>query len=246
MTGRSVWRSGTAAMLALAAIAGHAPAAAQPLAGEFSPPTTSLLLSRTLVRALPDGKTITTRRDYEVRITRDGDGFRVDGALVNVAVDAPPSLMVLAELERRRPDTGMFPIRLDSRGIIVGSAERVPSTAVNQAVTHVSERIGASGLAAIDMLQAQAFIARLRNTAARSNWPNDVFRPAPGKRSEMRKLALPGGEAGEVTIEIESHGPGPAGQIAAMERIVTTNLAGDQRMTRERWRISRTPAELGR
>lgn len=243
VTGKAVWRSSTAAILALAALAGHMPAIGEAPTGTFTPVTSRLMLTRTLERALPDGKIIATRRDYEVRIIRDGDGFRVDGALVNVAVDAPPSLSALAEIERRRPDAGLFPIRLDAGGMIVGGGTRVPGTAVSQAVSHVSERIGASGLAAIDMLQAQAFLAQLRSGAARSSWPGDIFRPTPGKRSEVRTVALAGGATGDVTIEIEGHGAGPDGQIATVDRIVTTDLGGDRRVTRERWRISRAPAD---
>lgn len=230
---KSVWRSSTAAMLALAAVAGQSPFS------NFSPPASSLVLTRTIVRPLPDGKTITTRRDYEVRITRAGDGFRVDGALIDVAVDAPPSLLALAEIERRRPDTGLFPILLDASGMIAAPSGPQQSGSVSQAASLLTERIGSSGLPALDMLQAQAFVARLRAGTARSQWPNDVFHPAPGKRSEARKLALPGGGEGQVLIEIAGEGAGPEGQIAAVDRTVTTDLAGDRRVTRERWRISR-------
>ena len=232
------WRSGAAVALALAAMAGGAPAEAQS-AQPFSPPQSGLLLSRTLVRSLPDGKTITTRRSYEVRFTRVGAGFRVDGELLDVSVDAPPSLLALADLERRRPDNGLFPIQLDASGMIASAREPLASPAIDRAAALVSQRIGGSGLAALDMAQAQAFVARLRSGAARNQWPDDVFRPAIGKRSEARKIVLPGGDEGQVVIEIEGQGAGPGGQVAAVDRVVTTELAGDQRTTRERWQISR-------
>ncbi len=214
--------------------------------GAFNPPTSGLVLTRTLSRGLPDGKIITTRRDYEVRISRIGEGYRVDGALIDVAVDAPPSLAGLAEIERRRPDAGLFPIYLDASGSIVSKREDVPGTAVGQAVTLVSQRIGSSGLAALDMLQAQAFVAQLRSNAAHSNWPSDVFRPALGRRSEVHRLELADAADGEVTIVMEGQGPGPAGRVAAIDRIVTTDLGGDRRVTRERWQISRAPAAIDR
>jgi hypothetical protein len=91
-------------------------------------------------------------------------------------------------------------------------------------------------------LQAQAFVARLRGNTARSQWPDDVFRPALGKRTESRTLALPQGAQGQVLVEIEGQGAGPQGQVAAVDRIVTTDLGGDQRVTRERWQISRYAA----
>lgn len=239
------WRSSAAAALVLAAMSGRAPAAAQSVQA-FSPPQSGLLLSRTQSRSLPDGRTITTRRSYAVHITREGAGFRVDGELVDVAVDAPPALLALADLERRRAEHGLFPIRLDASGMIAGESEQLASPAVVQAANLVAERIGGSGLAEPDMVQAQAFVARLRSGTAHSQWPADVFHPALGKRSETRRLALPGGEDGQVVIEIEGQGLGPQGQISAEERIVTTELAGDRRVTRERWQISRYSADEGR
>jgi hypothetical protein len=224
----------------------NAPVAGQSPFSNFSPPASSLVLTRTIVRPLPDGKTITTRRDYEVRITRAGDGFRVDGALIDVAVDAPPSLLALAEIERRRPDTGLFPILLDASGMIAAPSGPQQSGLVSQAASLLTERIGSSGLPALDMLQAQAFVARLRAGTARSQWPDDVFHPAPGKRSEARKLALPGGGEGQVLIEIAGERAGPEGQIASVDRTVTTELAGDRRVTLERWRISRAIAPTPR
>ena len=235
------WRSSTAAFMALAALAGHGPAAGQPSHG-YSPPQFVLLLSRTLVRSLPDGKTITTRRSYEVRISRAGDGFRVDGKLVDVGVDVPPSLQAFAEIERRRPDNGLFPITLDGNGMIAAPGGPEQSAAVGQAANLLSERIGGTGLSALDMLQAQAFVARLRSGSARSQWPDDVFRPALGRRSESRTIALPEGREGQVLIEVEGQGAGPQGQVAAVDRIVTTDLGGDRRVTRERWQISRYTA----
>lgn len=198
------------------------------------------------MRSLPDGKTITTRRDYEARITRVGEGFRVDGKLVNVEVEVPPSLQALAEVERQRPDNGVFPILLDASGLIVTDASPVSGSSVGQAAALVSERIGGLRLSALEMLQTQAFVARIQNGAAHSQWPDDVFRPAVGKRNETRKLALPDGVEGLVLLEIEGQGAGPQGQIAAVDRIVTTDLGGDKRVTRERWQISRYTANSER
>lgn len=243
--GKWSWRISTAAIMAMMATSGAGPAAAQ-AARDFNPPQSSLLLSRTFVRALPDGKTITTQRNYEVRITRSGAGFQVDGRLVEVKVDAPPSLQGLAELERRRPDIRLFPFALDPDGMIVGNMDLVSSPSVDTAVTQVSERIGGTGLAALDMLQAQAFVARIREGGARSAWPKDVFHPAPGMRSEARSLSLPGGGEGQVLIELVGQGAGPGGQVAVLSRVVTTNLGGDKRTTQERWQISRYAANSDR
>jgi len=238
-TGRSGWLHGTAAMLVLAALAGATPLAAAP--GGFAPPRSHLLLTRTLHRPLPDGKAVVTRRSYEVQILRDGEGYRVEGRLVEAAVDAPPSLAALAEIERARPDNGMFPILLDAGGMIVGGGAVQSDGSLDRAAAIAVERIGGSGLPALDMLQAQSFVTQLRSRSARSQWPADIFHPAPGKRSESRAVPMPGGSQGQVTIEIEARGAGAGGLIAALERIVTTDLAGDHRVTREQWQLSRAP-----
>ena len=220
--------------------------AAAPRVATFSPPRSPLLLTRTLYRPLTGGKAIVTRRTYSVHIVPDGSGYRVEGRLVEAKVDAPPSLAALADIERRRPDIGMFPIFLDARGQIVGGGTVSSDGSLGRAAVIAAEAIGGSGLPAIDMLQAQAFVKHLASRSPRSQWPADVFNPAPGKRDKARTIALPGGSEGHVTIEIASQRASRTGQLALLERVVTTDLAGDTRVTREQWELSRTPDEAGR
>lgn len=246
--GRSVrneWRIGTAVLLAIAAQASPGMATTTQFSA-FSPPNAPLLLTRTLYRPLPDGQAIVTRRSYSVRIVRDGTGFRVEGELVQATIDAPPSLGALAEIERRRPDTGMFPILLDAQGQILGGGNVRSEGSLVRAAVIAAEAIGSSGLPAIDMLQAQAFVKTLSGRSPRSQWPADVFNPLPGKREEARVIALPGGEEGHVSIEIASQGANRTGQVVLLERVVTTDLAGDTRVTREQWQLSKLPSDASR
>lgn len=242
---RSVWLCGTSAMLVAGALSVPAASAPSP-PDNFAPPQAQLLLTRTLHRPLPDGKAIVTRRSYAVRILRDGAGYRVDGTLVETRVDAPPALASLAEIERRRPDNGNFPILLDANGLILGGAGLQSDGSLDRAAAVAAAAIGDSGLPAIDMLQVQAFIKQLPSRAPRSSWPADIFHPSPGKRSESRTIALPGGAEGHVTIEIEARGPARDGQLASLSRVVTTDLAGDMRVTREQWQLARGVHEPGR
>lgn len=242
---RADWRIGTAILLAIAAQASPV-VATTPQPAAFAPPHAPLLLIRTLYRPLPDGKAIVTRRSYAIRIVPDGAGYRVDGELVQATVDAPPLLGAMAELERRRPDTGMFPILLDAQGQIRGGGNLLSDGSLVRAGVIAAEAIGGSGLPAIDMLQAQAFVKTLSGRSPRSQWPADVFNPLPGKRDEARVIALPGGEEGRVSIEIASQGASRGGQVALLERVVTTDLAGDTRVTREQWQLSKLPSEASR
>lgn len=237
---RGDWRIGTAALLGIATY-GSAGLAATPQLSAFLPPQAPLLLIRTLYRPLPDGEAIVTRRSYAVRIVRDGAGYRVEGELVQTTVDAPPSLGPLAEMERRRPDIGMFPMLLDAQGQILGGGNVLSDGSLGRAAVIAAESISGSGLPAIDMLQAQSFVKQLASRTPRSQWPADVFNPLPGKRDESRVVALPGGNEGHVTITIASQGARRGGQLALLERVVTTDLAGDTRVTREQWQLSQLP-----
>jgi hypothetical protein len=220
-------------------LANPASANAEAPARVFAPPLSPLLLTRSLHRPLPDGKELVIRRSYTVRISRETGGFRVDGALVDVVVEAPPILQTIAEIERKRPDNGLFPIMLDAQGMIIGSSTVQPEGSLDRASRVAKGQITVSGMAAADKVQAQTFLQQLNAQPSRSQWPADVFHPSPGHRSETRAIALQDGNEGHVTIEIETRGAGKAGQLASLERIVTTDLAGNKRVTREQWQLSR-------
>lgn len=247
MTGikKSVWLGGTSAMLVMSALSIATSAAASPPTG-FVPPQTELLLIRTLQRPLADGKALIVRRSYAVRIIRDGAGYRVDGNFVDAQVEAPPALRALAEIERRRSDEGLFPILLDAQGMIIGGDSVQSDGSQDRAASVARETISGSNLPALDKRQAQSFVDQLVNRSARSQWPADIFHPAPGKRSETRLIELPGGGQGQVTIGIETSNGKSSGQIAFLDRTVTTDLDGDRRITRERWQLCRIPGNMER
>jgi hypothetical protein len=232
----------TASLTALAPLGlfSVAPLAAAAPTALFAPPSGKLLLTRTLQRSLHDGKEVVTRRTYEVQIVREGAGYRVDGKLVDVQVETPPLLMALAEIERKRPDLGMFPILLDAQGMIVAGDSVHDDGSLDRASTVVSGRIANSGLPAIEMLQAQAFVKQLRARRPRSIWPVDVFNPGRQPERETRTVPVPGGGTGQVVIEMSSRAGAVDGRISELERLVITDLEGDKRVTRETWRLSRS------
>lgn len=207
----------------------------------FSPPQNPLVLSRTVWRSLPDGKNIMVRRRYEVRIAADGDGYLVDGALLDTVVEAPPPVAVLAELERKRPDAGPFPLRLDRHGQITGtSAAPLDSAARTDA---------ARGAAMILKQATQAGALRdksmeaLNRVLASSNggvaWPVDLFNPARSSHHEVRRVPLPGGAEGEIDVSINVDRAG-AGQLPQQfERTVVTRIDGSERISREVWTIGK-------
>ncbi|MCB2079103.1 MAG: hypothetical protein R3E09_01525 [Novosphingobium sp.] len=213
--------------------------AAQP-AGLFQPPQSPMLLTRTLRRPLPDGKQVLTRRSYEVHIVPESNGFRIDGKLVDVVVEAPRKLQALADIERNRPDKGMFPMRLDANGMLLPGGDPQSGEAVKKAIALVSQELGAMKLAAFDMLQAQAFVSQFRQRQGLSQWPADLFRPVPGQHRETRTIPLPNGARGHVAVDTDATTQGPAGLLSSFTRTVTTDLEGDARVTYESWTLTET------
>ncbi len=236
----AVWLAGIAAILPIAAI-GTAQAQAPAPAGAFAPPVTPLLLTRTLRHLLQDGKAVVTRRTYRVHFAPEHGGFVLDGTLTDVAVEAPPGLEALATLERRRPDAGMFPMRLDSRGRILPAADLAPSAAQRQAIGVASAQIARMDLTTSDAAQAQGFVAQLQAQPYRTAWPQDLFYPAPGARREQRTIPLPDGQHGLATTEAQASADPESGLLSDFTRKVTTDLAGDTRVVIEEWTLVSAP-----
>jgi hypothetical protein len=234
---RAVWLAGAAALLPLAAAA---LAETPPNQTAFTPPSTPMLLTRTLRRALPDGKAVVTRRSYRVRFVREGAGFRLDGALVDVRVEALPGLEPLAQLERQRPDTGLFPMRLDARGMLLPTTEPAPSEAEHKALNVATGYVAALNLASADSAQAQRFVAQFQTRAYRTAWPQDLFHPVPGTRREQQTIPLPDGVEGTVTTEVAVT-TGAAGLLNDFKRVVTTRLGNDTRVAQEEWTLEPAP-----
>ena len=244
---RSPWRrglrlaghlAGAAVALVLTTAASPPPPPAQQAAPAFRPPAGTMLLSRTLRRPLADGKAVVTTRRYEVCFVADGAGFRIDGKLVDVAVEVPPALEALAEIERRRPDAGMFPIRLDAQGMILPQDDPRDPEAMGKAVDEAKRQLGRSELNGLDMLEAQAFVERFRTRPAMSPWPRDLFRPAEPETHLERNIPLPDGTQGMIRVDTEAAVLAPVGLLGSFRRTVTTELDGVRRISIETWTLA--------
>lgn len=207
----------------------------------FVPAAGPLVLTRTVVRGLPDGKQVIATRRYEVQIARDGDGYRVDGRLLAAEVQAPPSLEALAAIERKRTDAGLFPFRLDARGLIAAPLAPGDRAAIEAAGTASRQAIAGGPLPATERREAEAIVGRIihQGTAgAGAQWPADLFRPLLGRRSANSATALPGGGGGTIVTTIEAT-RGPGGD--RIERTVTTETGGSRRTTREIYTLVPAP-----
>lgn len=207
---------------------------------QFTAPTMPMLLSRTLSRALPDGKAFTVTRRYRIRFVPNADGFRIDGELIAVEVDAPAKLAAFADLERTRPDIGMFPLHLDSRGMLLPAVASPSGDEVRQAIGLVLDGMGHSQSPALDMLEAQAFVQRFRQRPPASQWPADIFRPLAESSNRSSEVPLPGGAMGRITIEIAARRNPADGLMREMSRTITTSLDGGLRHSYESWTLAPT------
>ena len=204
----------------------------------FNPPHEEMLLTRTLKRPLSGGYEILTRRSYEILIAADGDGFRVDGKLIDVEVEAPPSLKALAAIERSRPDEGMFPMMLDSHGRLLSRETQQP-VAVRKASDAAHKHVAAAGISGTEKQQANAFVSQLEKRAEITRWPDDLFAPAAGHHLQEKTIPLPGGGWGRVSITTDARPDHRSGLLDFFSRTVTTELEGSTRISQETWTLSR-------
>jgi hypothetical protein len=235
---RTVLLASAAAVLPFAALsAGSASATATSSSG-FSPAAEPMVLTRALRRPLPGGAEVSTRRSYEIRFVRDGQGYRIDGELIDVSIDVPPAYEALAALERARPDTGMFPMHIDAGGRLVAAPSQHQAQFAQQAGQLAQSRVPAT-LSPDESRNALAFIGQVSASPSQTAWPDDLFRPSPGKHVDTHVVPLPGGKTGEVAIEIEASVEPGSGLVTTLRRNVTTRLGDTLRQTIETWTLSR-------
>lgn len=229
-------------------LAGHAYAQIDPpsSAARFAPPAIPLMLSRTVIRELSDGQRIVVTRRYKVQFVPSTGGYLLNGALIEVQVEAPPILAKLAEMERQRLDPAMFPIRFDAAGMIQPDAppEGLGPRARRQLTKDAASLIAGSGLSATRQAEGSSLAGHLAAAAPTSPWPRDLFVTVEPERYQRRSIALPGGEQGEVEVVIRTSKLLPCGMPGLVERVITTSTAGTSRVSREVWTVAyTTPAE---
>lgn len=238
MSRQAYLAAGLAAVVPVVAATLSVGAAADTGPVRFAPPERAIL-TRTVWRYLSDGQQIVVTRRYAVEFARAGEGYRLDGALIEALVDAPSDLAAFAELERRRPDTTTFPIVLDRTGRILSDG-RMPDPATReQGAALARKTIGGAAIDAQTRTQALGQIAMLSTQSAISPVPGDLFQPLAGERRETRKVALPGGAEGEVEVALRVDVADDGNLPQQVERVVTTRLAGTTKVSREVWAFSR-------
>lgn len=230
--------AGVSALMPMAAHSQAGVVASAASSTVFTAADKPLILTRTVRRSLPGGREIVATRSYSVRITRNSAGFTVIGELADSQVQAPEQLAALAAIEKSRPDPGMFPIELDARGHITSAGPAVRGQALHRAAQTVSSAVGHALPDPAGANQAQAFVQHVRSNGAGSQWPADLFHPAPGTRQQSSVIDTGGGAPGRVTVEIEAQASPGDGMLQRLRRVVRTELDGTERITSEEWTLS--------
>ena len=200
-------------------------------------PTRPFVLRRELERGLARNASLRVTREWRGHFRQESDGTTALGEQISCTVDAPAVLEPIAAIERERIAPGPFPARLDAEGRMMGHRE-APATGREAAVQAAITVLRQSGTSASDLQAAHADLGQLARAsdAVISDTPPDLFFPLPGEASDRRELALPGGETGEVLVEL-SASAGPGGLLERFERRIVTRIGEDVRLSRETWAL---------
>lgn len=208
--------------------------------GTFIPPTGPMRLSRTLVRDLPDGAKIIVRRDWAVAFTAMTDGFSLGGQQTSVEVQTPPALEFLAEMEKKRLETGLLPILLTNAGTIAIGEPTSPSDDFDRAVKAVARQIDLSQLAPDDARNARQTLSALHKSAAQltSMVPHDLFRPAQTHWQMERTVDLPNGMSGSVAVTFSARMDATGQLMERCERRIVSSIGPSSRTSTDAWELA--------
>lgn len=228
------WVMATALTPAFASRAGAAVAGAG-----IAPPAGPMTFTRRLERSLPGGNKFVVARSFAVRFVARPGGWTVNGEQLSATVDAPPRIAALAELERRRVETGLFPLTLDPAGQITGSPEARPMAELDQAVAIVQGQIKAADFAPDERAELEAFVRAVHEAGAKmsSQFPADLFAPRDDSVHAERELDLPGGGSGTIEISFTAVTDPATRLMLEARREIVTAIADDRRLTREDWTL---------
>lgn len=200
-------------------------------------PTRPFILRRELERGLARGASLLVTREWRGHFERDHGRTLALGEQIACSVEAPSVLEPIAAIERARIASGPFPAHLDAEGRILDHRE-IPATGRGAAVQAAMAVLADLGTSAEGLRDARADLDRLATASDEviSRPPPDLFFPLPGEASERRELVLPGGESGEVAVEL-SASAGPGGVLERFERRIITRIGDDVRKSRESWSL---------
>lgn len=237
MTGRALLWASAAVLLPTLVPLTFAAAIEPGQETRFKPPAEALIISRTVIRELSDGKQIKVVRRYAAQFETDAQGFRLDGKLIDVVVDVPPMLNSLAEIERSRNDSGMFPVYISPNGSILSKSNEsaIDQNARKNMAARATAMLADSGMPQQNLQISSQFVANFMQSGSGSPWPVDLFLVRPGEHRQSRVISLPGGAEGRIEVVTIVKSLLPIGLPQTVDRTVVTQTAGSRRVSHEIW-----------
>lgn len=196
-----------------------------------------MTISRTVIRELSDGKQIKVTRRYAVQFEAEEGGYRLNGKLIDVKVEVPEIISGLAEIERKRDDSDMFPIHVDAQGAIrQGEGAGAGDPGLREEMrAKGSALLAASGVSPAVAEQGMRLVNRTLQAKPGSPWPTDLFRIEPGEHRVSRVVPLQGGAEGRIEVVTQVDALLPCGLPQTVKRTITTLLAGNRKVSHEIW-----------
>jgi hypothetical protein len=213
--------------------------------GRFSPPTAPMLLSRQIVRELPNGAQIVIKRVWKVSFAPTATGVSVIGQQVSIDVKAPPTLEFLAQLEEQRQETNLFPLTLSAAGMIASNSnlaviDMANVELVQRAIAGAEERIESIELNGDAEGLGQKFLSSLQGSGAElaSKVPSDLFHPQQSDWQNEREIDLPQGLTGTVLVIFEAKMNAAGECMERVERRVISSVGESMRSSSEIWELT--------
>lgn len=216
------------------------PAIAAERACRFVPPSHTMRYRRRLERSLSDGEAVIVTRDFAIRFLPNARGYLVTGEQLGVSVSAPEQLAQFARIEEERIETGLFPLRLDANGKITGKHGESNGQWLDDAVDEARAHLAAHPLPEADRQELNRFISAIHNRATLviSQLPGDLFAPEQNEWAMTRELPLSEGLSGTVSTSFSAQLDASNCIMQQAERLVVTEIAGQQRRASESWSLT--------
>lgn len=220
-------------------IAMRVPVAAARESGRILIPEGEMRLVRRVTRCLGDGHSIIVEREWIVDFSSRGIGWAVDGRQQSVDVEAPERLAPIAELERRRVCTELFPLELDGGGMISENSERISPLDLDKVAAAAKGVLDEQGASSDEVKHFHRFMAQLQQSASSliSSLPADLFFPVAKPFAETRTIAMPGGQTGEIELSYKAIAHPGSGLLDSSHREVVTRVGGTEMRSSESWHM---------
>jgi len=178
-------------------------------------------------------------RSWKVWFERNGAGAQVFGQQESVVVRAPNVVAPLAEVERTRPTDTLYPVTLNSAGLIVVHGPSIRDVDARKALAHATKLVAARDRPAEIKLLERRDLEQIAQqfSAFGESLPADLFFPSGRSLKQTRSLALPNGKRGSYTSTYQTSATRGRRWLKEARRAIVTNINGIERAASEAWSL---------